>query len=112
MLRGDELFRTLNEDFPLCHDLPEAGRTCSFETFPHAITWHLRGGNADASQKRTQRRALLSQADINLTKLTNIDLVDAALCALTAYHAATGRGCTSFGELNTGLIIVPVRQNS
>lgn len=111
MLRGEELFRVLDEDFPLCPDLPVAGRTCSFETFPHAITWHLRGGNADASQKRSQRKALLAQAEIDLTKLSNIDLVDAALCALTAYHAATGRECMSFGEPNTGLIIVPARQN-
>jgi predicted RNase H-like nuclease len=49
----------------------------------------------------------LAQAGIDLTELTNIDLVDAALCALTAYRAATGRECMSFGEPNTGLIIVP-----
>jgi hypothetical protein len=30
MLRGEELFQALDEDFPLCHNLPEAGRTCSF----------------------------------------------------------------------------------
>ena len=112
MLSGEELFRVLDEDFPLCHNLPVVGRTCSFETFPHAITWHLRGGNADASKKRTQRRALLAQAKIDLAELTNIDLVDAALCALTAYHAATGRECMTFGEPNTGLIIVPASQNS
>jgi predicted nuclease with RNAse H fold len=112
MLRGEELFRALDEDFPICRNLPAAGRTCSFETFPHAITWHLRGGNADASQKRTQRRALLAQAEIDLNELTNIDLVDAALCALAAYRAATGRECMIFGEPNTGLIIVPASQNS
>lgn len=107
MLRGEELFRALNDDYPIFRNLPVAGRNCYFETFPHAITWHLRGGNADASKKRTQRRALLAQAEIDLTELTNIDLVDAALCALTAYHAATGRECISFGEPNTDLIIVP-----
>ena len=107
MLRGEALFRALENDFPLCRKLPATNRKCCFETFPHAITWHLRGGNADASQKRKQRRALLEQAGIDLTRLTNIDLVDAALCALTAYHAATGRACMSFGEQNTGLIIVP-----
>jgi predicted nuclease with RNAse H fold len=111
MLRGEELFRALNDNFPICRNLPTAGRTCSFETFPHAIAWHLRGGNADASEKRTQRRALLAQAEIDLNELTNIDLLDAALCALTAYHVATGRECTSFGEPNTGLIIVPASQN-
>jgi predicted nuclease with RNAse H fold len=112
MLRGADLFQALDGEFPLCRKLPTAGRKCCFETFPHAITWHLRGGNADASQKRKQRRELLAQAGIDLTELTNIDLVDAALCALTAYHAASGEECASFGEPNTGLIIVPAHMNS
>lgn len=109
MLRGEELFHALGADFPLCRKLPATSRKCCFETFPHAITWHLRGGHADASQKRKQRRALLEQAGIDLTELTNIDLIDAALCALTAYHAATGGNCVSFGEPDTGLIIVPAQ---
>lgn len=107
MFRGEELFQSLDEDYPIFRNLPAAGQKGYFETFPHAITWHLRGGNADASQKRTQRRALLVQAEIDLTELTNIDLVDAALCALAAYRAATGQECMSFGEPNTGLVIVP-----
>jgi predicted nuclease with RNAse H fold len=111
MLKGEELFRALVDDFPICRTLPVAGPKCCFETFPHAITWHLRGGDADASQKGRQRRALLAQAGIDLTELTNIDLIDAALCAFLAYHAATGEECESFGEPNTGLIIVPARQN-
>ena len=79
-----------------------------------AIAWHLRGGNADASRKHKgiQRRAVLEQAGINLARLTNIDLVDAALCALTAHHAATGGECVSFGKPDTGLIIVPQRRIS
>ena len=107
MLRGEELFRALEDDFPICQELPKAGWSCCFETFPHAITWHLRGGNANASQKRIQRRELLSEAGIDLNELKNIDLVDAALCALAAHHAATGRKCISFGDPLTGLIIVP-----
>ena len=107
MLRGEALFRALDDGFPICRKLPAAGRKSCFETFPHAITWHLRGGNADASQKRKQRRALLEHAGIDITELTNIDLIDAALCAFTAYHAATGGECASFGEHNTGVIIVP-----
>jgi predicted nuclease with RNAse H fold len=107
MLQGEKLFRALADGYPICREMPVAGRKCCFETFPHAITWHLRGGNADAVQKRMQRRALLEQAGIDLTELTNIDLIDAALCALTAYHAATGGKCASYGEPKTGLIIVP-----
>jgi predicted nuclease with RNAse H fold len=111
MLRGEDLYRALADDFPVCTNFTEAGEKCCFETFPHAIAWHLRGGNAEASQKRKQRRALLEAAGIELSSLTTIDLIDAALCAVTAYHAATGGDCVSYGEPNTGLIIVPSQRN-
>lgn len=110
MLQGESLFRALEADFPLCRELPTAGQRCCFETYPHAITWHLRGGNADASHKGSQRRDLLERAGIDTGALTNIDLVDAALCALTAHYAATGVECRSFpesGGSTSGLIIVP-----
>ncbi|MCA9032069.1 MAG: DUF429 domain-containing protein, partial [Planctomycetaceae bacterium] len=107
MLRGEELFRELEGDFQICRELPRQGQKCCFETYPHAITWNPRGGNADASRKWEQRRELLAQAGVALTNLTSIDLVDAALCALVAYHAATGKACKSYGEPDTGLIIVP-----
>ena len=51
--------------------------------------------------------ALLSKAGIDLSELTNMDLLDAALCALAAYHLAIGRDCVSYGEQESGLIIVP-----
>lgn len=110
MLEGEALFRALEADFPLCRELPTTGQKCCFETYPHAITWHLRGGNADASQKRSERRALLAKAGIDLGERSNIDFVDAAICALTAHYAATGVECRSFpesGGSTSGLIIVP-----
>ena len=107
MLRGAELFHAIEEEFPLCRIVSAANRKCCFETFPHAITWYLRGGNANASHKRTQRRAVLKQAGIDINELTTIDLVDAALCALAASFAAAGKECVGFGEQKTGLIIVP-----
>ena len=106
MLRGEELYQALEVTHPLLSALPLIGNAC-FETFPHAITWHLRGGNANARAKRSQRRALLAQAGLDHTPFTNIDLVDAALCALTAHHLASGRPCTGYGEASTGLIVVP-----
>jgi len=78
-----------------------------FETFPHAITWHLRGGEAKARQKRPQRTALLAQAGITTAPLTSIDLIDAALCAFAAHRVASGAPCLAFGEPDTGLIVVP-----
>lgn len=111
MLRGEALFKALERTHTLCRNLPvvDQQNTC-FETFPHAITWHLRGGRADASCKRGQRRALLEGAGIDLSKLTNIDLVDAALCAHVAYLTATGAACVSYGEPDTGLIVVPATE--
>jgi predicted RNase H-like nuclease len=49
----------------------------------------------------------LQQAGIDLAPLTNIDLIDAALCALAAHHAASGGDCVIYGEPESGLIIVP-----
>ena len=80
---------------------------CCFETFPHAITWHLRGGEAKARQKRPLRTALLAQASITTSPLTSIDLIDAALCALTAHQFASGAACRAYGEPESGLIVVP-----
>ena len=111
MLKGEELFQALLPRFPLLQNFPSDKKTFCFETYPHAITWHLRGGNALARQKRAQRQELLTGVGIDLSQLTNIDLVDAALCAFTAYHAATGRDCACFGEAETGLILVPARTN-
>ena len=107
MLRGEALYQALEPSHPLCTAHPIRGERCCLETFPHAITWHLRGGNAQARQKRTQRRDLLKQAGIDLAHLTSIDLVDAALCALTAHIAASGGPCHLYGEETEGVIVVP-----
>ena len=106
MLRGEELYQALEATHPLLTALPLTGNAC-FETFPHAITWHLRGGSANARAKRSQRIALLAHAGIDPAPFSSIDLVDAALCALTAHHLATGRPCRAYGEPSTGLIVVP-----
>jgi predicted nuclease with RNAse H fold len=106
MLQGEALYRQLEVSHPLLAALPPSAPAC-FETFPHAITWHLRGGNAEARQKRLQRRDLLEQAGIDTAPLTSIDWIDAALCALAAHHLGSGRPCRAYGEPATGLIVVP-----
>ncbi len=73
--------------------LPASAPAC-FETFPHAIAWHLRG-------------ALLEQAGINTAALNSIDFIDAALCALAAHQLASARPCRAYGEPGSGLIEVP-----
>ena len=93
---------------PCERELMRQGIFC-FATFPHAITWHLRNGEAKARQKRPQRTALLAQAAISTAPLTSIDLIDAALCAFAAHRVASGAPCLAFGEPDTGLIVVPER---
>ena len=93
---------------PCERELMRQGIFC-FESFPHAITWHLRNGEAKARQKRPQRTALLAQAGITTAPLTSIDLIDAALCALAAHRVASGAACLAYGEPDTGLIVVPER---
>ena len=111
MLQGEALYAALEsgppqDAYPLVRALPFAGQRGCFETFPHAITWHLRGGRAQAAQKRLQRRELLAQAGMDLTPFTSIDRIDAALCALTAHHVASGGECVSYGEPDSGWIVV------
>ena len=107
MLRGMDLYEALEATHPV-RDPRAPGRTrYCFETFPHAITWHLQGGVASAKRKRTERRALLERLGIDLKELTNIDTVDAALCAYVAHLAATEAPLQAYGEMATGLIVVP-----
>ena len=111
MLQGEALFQELEPSHPLLPGLLPAGQRPSvpacFETFPHAITWQLRGGQASASQKRSQRSQLLRQAGIDPACLSSIDRIDAALCAVVAHHLASGLPCRAYGEPASGLIVVP-----
>ncbi|WP_448871033.1 DUF429 domain-containing protein [Desulfobulbus propionicus] len=108
MRSGQALFQALEPTHPLCLALPLAPASrCCFETFPQAIACALAGRIVSAKHKRTQRKALLEQAGIHLPPPTGIDTIDAALCALTAHHLASGQPCTAFGEPTTGLIITP-----
>jgi predicted RNase H-like nuclease len=107
MLQGKALYDALAPTHPV-GDPRAPGRTrYCFETFPHAITWHLQGGTANAKKKREERRALLDRLGIDHAALTNIDTVDAALCAYVAHLAATGEPLQAYGAKATGLIVVP-----
>lgn len=110
MLRGADLFHALEKTHPLCRAAMTAKRRSCFETFPHAITWHLRGGNADAALKRQQRLALLREYGLRTCSLANMDWIDAALCALTADIFAAGHPVRFYGQRRTGYIVVPLRR--
>lgn len=105
MLNGAELFRLLAQHYPLFDGRSTPVRVC-FETFPHAVACALAGRILSAKQKRRDRPRLLHEAGIALERLTNIDQLDAALCALAAHHLVA-RSARIYGDAHDGVIVVP-----
>lgn len=106
MCNGAELYRLLTPLYRLFDGKYSTSGPMSFETFPHAVAYALAGKILPAKQKRTDRPRLLREAGLSIDSLTNIDLVDAALCALTAHHLLTGKFRT-YGDPTEGFIVVP-----
>lgn len=110
MLNGAELFVKLIEAKYLLFDgvrWQTPPQMC-FETFPQAIACALAGKIVSAKQKRSIRRDLLHRANIDTSKLTNIDQIDAALCALAAHQFVLGN-FKPYGDTKDGFIVVPGR---
>ena len=106
MLNGAALYKLIETHYQLFDGRNTAlGRVC-FETFPQAVACALAGKIVSAKQKRIVRRELLREARIDTTPLSNIDLIDAALCALAANHLLTGN-IKIYGEATEGFIVVP-----
>ena len=76
------------------------------ELIPQAVACALADTIVSAKHKRIVRRNLLNRARVDISKLTNIDMLDAALCALAAHHLALGT-FKKYGEAESGLIVVP-----
>lgn len=108
MFSGERLYQALKVHFHHSSELPPDGSPIVFETYPHAIAWHLTGGKASAKYKSTERRKILIDAGVSINALRNIDTVDAALCALVAHRVATNQPCHRYGDEVTGHIVVPV----
>jgi predicted nuclease with RNAse H fold len=106
MRNGAELYRHLTPHYQLFEGQHPNSSPLCFETFPHAVACALAGKILPAKQKRTDRPRLLREAGLSIGILTNIDLVDAALCALTAQHLLNGTVKT-YGEAAEGFIVVP-----
>ena len=105
VFNGERLYRQLAKHYVLFDGSRRAGQAC-FETFPHAVVCALAGRVVPARPKRETRRAALRHCGYDVGSLTNVDFVDAGLCAVTA--AAFARGSYRlFGEKNEGFIVVP-----
>ena len=106
MINGAELFRLLEAHYPLFDgDNATSGSVC-FETFPQAVACALAGKVVSAKRKSAVRLELLREAGIDTAPLTNIDTVDAALCALAAHSLLAG-SYKIYGDATEGLIVVP-----
>jgi predicted RNase H-like nuclease len=105
MQNGAKLYRSLRPRFPLYTGEVTQGRFC-FETYPHAIAWSLAGRLLSAREKRSNRPPLLEAAGLELPSGANIDVTDAALCALTARYVWL-RQFRSFGDACEGYLLVP-----
>src|SRR5262249_786906 len=95
MLAGQELYSAL------------AHTDCTVvETFPQAVACALSGKVVSAKEKRSIRRALLSKVGFPVVELSNIDELDASLCAIAAQSFACEHFKT-YGDQTGGFIIVP-----
>ena len=106
VFNGARLYRQLAKHYVLFDGSRRAGQAC-FETFPHAVVCALAGRVVAARPKRETRRNALRQRGYDVGSLTNVDFVDAGLCAITAAAFVRGR-VKLFGNKVEGFIVVPV----
>ena len=106
MHNGARLYRLLTFHYKLFDGTHSLSNPVCFETFPQAVACALAGTIVSAKHKSRDRRRLLREAGLSIDSLTNIDLVDAALCALTAHHLLAGT-YKAYGDAAEGFIVVP-----
>lgn len=109
MVNGADLYLQLAPHYLLFEGGEHERRIC-LETYPQAVACALATRLLPAKHKRTNRRAVLSDAGVGITRLTNIDLVDAALCAVAAAYARAGY-YRAYGDRGEGRIFVPGCRN-
>lgn len=107
MLQGEALFNNLTPTHNLFDGAtPQRMQEVCFETFPQVVACALNGTTVSAKDKRSIRRALLRRAGVDTCKLTSIDAIDAALCALAAHYLALGT-FKAYGDAISGFIVLP-----
>lgn len=108
MFNGERLYKALAVHYHLFQNQRSRTRIC-LETFPHAIVCALKGRIISAKNKNKTRRDVLAEQGIESILLTNIDFVDAALCAVAAAEFRAGH-FDEYGDHNEGYIVVPKRK--
>lgn len=106
MRNGADLYRHIMLHYRLFDGQYSTSSPVCFETFPHGVACALAEAILSAKHKCSDRRRLLREAGLSIDSLTNIDMVDAALCALAAHHLMAGT-IKTYGDAEEGLIVVP-----
>jgi len=106
MVQGADLYRSLAPDYQLYNGQRSVSGQMCFETFPHAVACARAGKILSAKQKRADRSRLLREAGVSTDALTNMDWIDAALCALAAHHLVMNT-FKKYGDVAEGFIVVP-----
>jgi predicted nuclease with RNAse H fold len=105
VFNGEKLYQRLFSHYPLFNG--ERGKLpVCFETFPHAVVCALSGRVVPSRRKAFTRRKVLQAWGCDDRPLSNIDFVDAALCAVAAEEFRHGR-MRLFGGRDEGFIVVP-----
>jgi predicted nuclease with RNAse H fold len=107
VFNGERLYQALG--LPLFDGL-ESAQPCVIETFPHGIATAYQqslGEPKAIGNKAAQRlNALSNIAAYNTRQLTNIDFIDAALCAVAADYCLANR-ISVYGDSEDGFIVIP-----
>ena len=106
MCNGADLYRLLTPQYRLFEGKRRTALPVCFETFPQAVACALAGMIIPAKRKRTDRPRLLRKTGFDVESLTDIDMVDAGLCALTAQYLLAG-SIKMYGDVEDGFIVVP-----
>ena len=106
MRTGQDLYDQLKPNYYLFDGTWRPHMQFCVETFPHAIVCALRGEVTSARNKGKVRREVLRVAGIDTVELSNIDFVDAALCAVAATCFLKNQ-FKSYGSDVDGYIVVP-----
>jgi predicted nuclease with RNAse H fold len=105
VFNGEKLYQRLKRHYVL-FDGMRRDDLVVLETFPHAVVCALAKKVVPAKNKVAVRRKALRDHGYDISRLPNIDFVDAALCALTAEAFLEDRW-QCFGDKQEGFIVVP-----
>ena len=105
VFNGEKLYVQLRRNYQLFDGRRRKDTVC-FETFPHAIVCAMAGQVVSAKPKAKVRRKALQNRGHDVSNLSNIDFVDAALCAVVADELRKDN-YRCFGNPEEGFIVVP-----